>query len=438
MIPYLLVQKYFNCVLNSNFRRVPSEIQMPSNPRTSNLPRYFIDAVTYTFSVIYTHFNIPFPVERFGPTLKPLTKIYGTAKWAIDNCLLFLNQMNSDDNWKKDETTLDYPNKGKFIDVFDFTQDLSTIENYSWTPLKINDSLKKYLTPFFGESSLLDGLNKDKYIEFATNNYPTNEQKQKEIEELNVIYKNLDDVKKSIAEYFEGGPGTVSPPGQWNIFFFYALSSLKYKPFDVTYYFYILNTVLYNSAIVTWKVKKIFLQSRPIQDIRKEIVTSLEDVYSRNGYYDDPNNPTKISKNQYLPYQIDNFVTPPFPDYTSGHSAFSNSAATIINHLLNFKQPVDIDFIEFSDKHKKYIAKFLENSTVKSTVTNVNIQNKSSLIDSNIPNCNVSLLFNSWEDIAFNSGMSRIYGGIHTNSSNIVGLHLGKMIAEDIIKIKKL
>jgi hypothetical protein len=36
----------------------------------------------------------------------------------------------------------------------------------------------------------------------------------------------------------------------------------------------------------------------------------------------------------WMPYQDLNFVSPPFPDYPSGHSCFSASAVSIIRHLL--------------------------------------------------------------------------------------------------------
>jgi hypothetical protein len=36
----------------------------------------------------------------------------------------------------------------------------------------------------------------------------------------------------------------------------------------------------------------------------------------------------------WMPYQDLDFVSPPFPDYPSGHSSFSASAVSIIRHLL--------------------------------------------------------------------------------------------------------
>ena len=36
---------------------------------------------------------------------------------------------------------------------------------------------------------------------------------------------------------------------------------------------------------------------------------------------------------QWLPYQLGTFITPPFPEFVSGHSTFSSSAAEILKPL---------------------------------------------------------------------------------------------------------
>ena len=66
------------------------------------------------------------------------------------------------------------------------------------------------------------------------------------------------------------------------------------------------------------------------------------------------------------------------------------------------------------------------------------INPNTSLIQENVPSKKFSFKFSSWEDLALEAGMSRIYGGIHIDSANIEGFNAGKQIGSMILKkIKK-
>ena len=54
-------------------------------------------------------------------------------------------------------------------------------------------------------------------------------------------------------------------------------------------------------------------------------------------------------------------------------------------------------------------------------------------IQQNIPKKNIVLNFKNWDFMAKNAGISRIYGGIHIQSSNIYGLYTGKFISKCIL-----
>jgi membrane-associated phospholipid phosphatase len=79
--------------------------------------------------------------------------------------------------------------------------------------------------------------------------------------------------------------------------------------------------------------------------------------------------------------------TPPFPEYTSGHSTFSGAAGTVL--ALYFKN----DRVRFS------------------------------LGSDDLPG--VTRSYHSFSQAALESGMSRIYGGIHFTSANLNGLIMG-------------
>jgi hypothetical protein len=92
-------------------------------------------------------------------------------------------------------------------------------------------------------------------------------------------------------------------------------------------------------------------------------------------------------------------ITPPFPECTSGHSTFSAAAATV---LASFYQTDKISFSIGSDQ---------------------------------LPGITHS--FKRLSDVAEESGMSRVYGGIHFRTANLEGqasgVELGNYVAENFI-----
>jgi hypothetical protein len=59
----------------------------------------------------------------------------------------------------------------------------------------------------------------------------------------------------------------------------------------------------------------------------------------------------------------------------------------------------------------------------------------SSSFDTNVPNKAITLTYHSWDDMALEAGISRIYGGIHYDSSNYAGYLVGNKICEEILDL---
>ena len=64
----------------------------------------------------------------------------------------------------------------------------------------------------------------------------------------------------------------------------------------------------------------------------------------------------------------------------------------------------------------------------------ITINKDSSNIQKNVPKNNIVLNFSNWNFMAENAGVSRIYGGIHIQSSNLCGLYTGKFVSHYILK----
>ncbi|HEX2682858.1 MAG TPA: phosphatase PAP2 family protein, partial [Ferruginibacter sp.] len=88
--------------------------------------------------------------------------------------------------------------------------------------------------------------------------------------------------------------------------------------------------------------------------------------------------------------------TPPFPEFTSGHSVISNAAATVLTALFG-------DNFEFTD-------------------------------ETEIPFGNDSRHFKSFYAAAFESSMSRVYGGIHYPETARISIIQGKEVGNHVLK----
>ena len=358
----------------------------------------------------------------------PNVKLTYLINKVIKNLKRFIDRRDND-GWRDSNIQPSFPNGTEFIDTM-HVQDLSStlVEHHKWTPLKNKDatSAQKYLTPGWGEVIPCENISISKYIQIADENFLENE-RSREIQEVVKSYANLTDNQSMIAEYFQGGQ--VSPPGIWNIYALYTIISTNMKPAIATEFFYLLNKSLFMASVVAWNVKRKYMQARPIQEIR---LLESQQVTNFDG--------NQVNNNIWIPFQQINNLTPPFPDYISGHSTFSSAAAVIFDKYFP-RAFSSINFIPFSNEHGTMITSLLEDNEYENTVKVAMIKiNTSSVYDSSVstlkfPACAVKLTFNTWRELANLSGISRIYGGIHGNNANNAGLIIGEIIGNDILNL---
>jgi hypothetical protein len=171
-----------------------------------------------------------------------------------------------------------------------------------------------------------------------------------------------------IAQFWAYGPGTATPPGHWNQIAQSVATSAGNSLATNARLFALLNIALADAAIVSWDCKYVYNLWRPITAIQ------LADTDGNPATHADP------AWQPLLP-------TPPFPEYTSGHSTFSGAAAVV---LARFYGRDDVVFSVASD---------------------------------DLPG--VVRFYDGFAQAALESGASRIYGGIHFNSANLHGLESG-------------
>ena len=203
----------------------------------------------------------------------------------------------------------------------------------------------------------------------------------KQAKEVYDITAHLTPAQKAIALFWDDNPDLntfvghvptprryLSPPAHWmNIVA--QITRLRHSDIATTAQAMTYTAiVMEDSKIAVWEAKYMINLIRPVTYIRSYIATD------------------------WMPL----LVTPPFPEYPSGHSACSMSAAVVLTHLFG-------DTLSFTD---------------------------SSLVQYHI----APRHFTSFIQAADEVSESRIYGGIHYRSGVVVGREMGRKIGTHFIK----
>jgi PAP2 superfamily protein len=125
-----------------------------------------------------------------------------------------------------------------------------------------------------------------------------------ELNEVYAVSQPLSDEQRRIADYWADGPGTVTPPGHWNVIALGLVAEAGWSTVRASRLFAVLNTAQADAFIVCWDAKFAYWSLRPVTAIRRLIVGA----------------------GSWLSY----IVTPPFPSYVSGHSTTSGAASTVL------------------------------------------------------------------------------------------------------------
>jgi hypothetical protein len=290
----------------------------------------------------------------------------------------------------------------------------------------------------------------------------------------NVVLRG--DYGRILAEFWADGPDSETPPGHWNTLANYVSDHPAFEKrfegegpildnldWDVKVYFAI-NGAVHDAAVASWGAKGEYDYVRPISSIRYmgglgqssdpdgpsyhpdglplvpdliETITEetvgeggrhnhlveIDDdhvgdiaIYSWLGNPDDPENEYSgagwILAEDWIPYQRDTFVTPPFAGYTSGHSTFSRSAAEVMTAITGsrfFPGGLGVEFAPMGG--------FLEFESG--------------------PTEDIELQFATYQDAADQAGISRLWGGIHVEADDFGGRIMGFTIGRDVFALAK-
>jgi uncharacterized protein DUF6851/vanadium-dependent haloperoxidase-like protein len=284
--------------------------------------------------------------------------------------------------------------------------DLSTILNPDhWQPLTYNNGTAVVTPPFVGAQWFkvipFALTSPDQFQAFigrfgpALNGSTTFLQ---QAQDLLALSAGLNDQQKMIAEYWANGPHSELPPGHWDLFAQFVSTRDHHTVDEDAKMFFALTNAIFDAGIACWDAKRHFDSVRPVTAI--PFLFHDQQVQAWGG----PGKGTiTIDGTNWIPYQPNTFPTPPFPEYTSGHSTFSAAGAEILKRFTG------------SDDFGASVTFAPGSSVIEPGLT---------------PQHAVTLYWATFTDAANQAGISRRYGGIHFELGDLVGRATGKLVAK--------
>jgi hypothetical protein len=215
------------------------------------------------------------------------------------------------------------------------------------------------------------------------------------------VSAGLTDEQKVIARYWANGPQNEFAPGQWSIFARHVArrdghgAGAAGVERDVKMFFVLANAMA-DAAIASWDTKVHFDSVRPITAIRSLFAGQRLRAWAGPG-----RGTAEIDGAEWLPYQSATAPTPPFAEYTAGHSTIGGAGAEA---LRLFTGRDDLG-------------------------TSATVTAGTSGYEPGVPAQDVTLRWATFTEAAEQEGISRLYAGVHFASGDTDGQSMGRRAA---------
>jgi hypothetical protein len=276
------------------------------------------------------------------------------------------------------------------------------IDPNRWQPLRVGTTVQRFTTPQWFEVIPFSLTSASQFRPPALpNQYPFGGY-EKEVEQILKYSASLTDEQKMIAEYWADGPSSELPPGHWCLFGAFVSRRDHHSVDDDVKMFFALSNGLLDASIVAWDAKRIYDSVRPITAVH--FLKSGKMIRAWGGPF---KGVVEMRGELWQPYQPANVVTPPFPEFISGHSIFSAVSAAILEQ-------------------------FTGSDALSSSVT---LAARSSRVEPGlVPASNVTLSWATFSDAADQAGLSRRYGGIHLVQGDLQSRAIGRLLGPQVWK----
>jgi hypothetical protein len=214
---------------------------------------------------------------------------------------------------------------------------------------------------------------------------------------LVALTATLDDRSKMIAEYWANGPRDSQAPGHYHVFARWVSARDGHGIDEDVKMFFALGNAMLDASIAVWDMKRAGDSARPATAI--PYLFEGMPILAWAG----PGQGTQvIDGSRWMPYLSAPFhVTPPFPEFPSGHSAFGAAGAEILRRATG------------SDRFGYAVTLPPGSSAIESGVT---------------PAAPVTLRFRTFSESADQDGLSRRYGGVHFLAGDLAGRLTGRIV----------
>ncbi len=276
-----------------------------------------------------------------------------------------------------------------------------------WQPLRYVDGAGNVVTPAFVGAqwqqviSFAMGSNSELRSPTGPARFGTDEYLA-QAQELLDVSAALTDEQKMIAEYWADGPHSELPPGHWNLFAQLVAHRDRHGDSELDLdrdvkLFFMLTNAIFDAGICAWDNKCAFASVRPITAIRYLFRGKQVRAWAGPGRGTLP-----IPGEEWFPYQPTTFPTPPFPEYSSGHSNFSAAGAEILRLFTG------------SDRFGASVTFPAGSSRIEPGMT---------------PASDLTLTWSTFSEAADQAGISRRYGGIHFTQGDLAARRTGRLAA---------
>ncbi len=231
-------------------------------------------------------------------------------------------------------------------------------------------------------------------------------------EEVVNISANLTDEQKLVAEFWEDGGGTSFPPGTWMTFGQFVSARDNNTLDENAQLFFGLGNAVFDAGIATWEAKTNYDYTRPVRAIRELGELGLIGEFNKElggnaiEAWTPENGTQTILATDFLTYQTPGSdPSPPFAEYTSGHSSFSAAGAEILESFTGS------DEFGASVTFNPGESRFEPGETPTEPLT---------------------LEWDTFSEAADEAGISRLYGGIHFTDGDVNGGILGEQVGQAV------
>ena len=231
-------------------------------------------------------------------------------------------------------------------------------------------------------------------------------------EEVIEYSANLTDEQKLIAELWEDGGGSSFPPGTWMTLGQFVSARDEHTIDDDAKLFFALGNAQQDAGIATWEAKTFYDYARPVRTVRElgelDLIGEFDPELGGNTIeaWIPPRGSGTILTEDFIAYQArGKDPSPPFAEYTSGHSSFSAAGAEVL------KQFTGSDKFGDSVTFQPGESRFEELLTPVETTT---------------------LSWDTFTEAADEAGASRLYGGIHFEDGNTGGKEIGRQVGDAV------